>query len=116
MKNRPLFLIGVLAAALLGLVMIAKIPGAAAATTDRSRLLYRSLANGNWVDGVRHCVAGSATDRQTDGAAWQPESFFAVRINKYAPEEWFGFDEPDEDRAAQMVNDAAARARAAPHR
>ena len=33
MKNRPLFLIGVLAAALLGLVMIAKIPGAAAATT-----------------------------------------------------------------------------------
>src|SRR5438034_9573199 len=32
MKNRPLFLIGVLAAALLGLVMVAKIPGAAAAT------------------------------------------------------------------------------------
>src|SRR5881392_1339259 len=32
MKNRPLFLIGVLAAALLGLVMIANISGAAAAT------------------------------------------------------------------------------------
>ena len=32
MKNRLLFLIGVLGAALLGLVMIAKVPGAAAAT------------------------------------------------------------------------------------